>query len=188
MISLQLHSSSGTTLAPHFFNQGDSTDDRVKRKISHLMHRATELQIPGFFLRSGYAYPCQDPKNHPIRTGISQRSTLVNELERSTSFTLTVYTIPYPQGHKGLQCEGNPPASTPFLFHKDEALPVYNLMHHTYSDDRNRHHISEASVIPNPAASDTEEIEKPPTDPTSRKVWGPDLDTGNDTPYWQRAI
>jgi len=106
----------------------------------------------------------------------------------STSFTLTVYTIPYPQGHKGLQCEGNPPASTPFLFHKDDALPVYNLMHHTYSDDRHRQHISKASVIPNPAASDTEEIEKPPTDPTSPKVWGPDLDTGNDISYWQRAI
>jgi len=188
MIALQQRSPSGTALTPLLFNQGDSIEDRVKRKISHLMYRATELQIPGHFLRSGYAYPCQDPKNHPIRSGISQRSTLVDELERSTSFTLTVYTIPYPQGHQGLHCEGNPPASTPFLFHKDDALPVYNLMHHTYSDDRHRYHFSEASVIPNPAASDTEESEEPPTFPTSRKVWGPDLDTGNDTPYWQRAI
>jgi len=188
MIALQQCSPSGTTLTPLFFNQGDSIEDRAKRKISHLMYRATELQIPGNFLRSGYAYPCQDPKNHPIRTGISQRSTLVNELERSTSFTLTVYTIPYPQGHQGLQCEGNPPASTPFLFHKDDALPVYNLMHHTYSEDCHRHHFSEASVTPNPAASDTEESDEPPTFPISRKVWGPDLDTGNDTPNWQRAI
>jgi len=188
MISLQQRSSSGTTLTPLFFNQGDTIDDRVKRKISHLMYRAAELQIPGTYLRSGYAYPCQDPKNHPIRTGISQRPTLVNELELSTSFTLTVYTIPYPQGHQGLQCEGNPPASIPFLFHKDDALPVYYLMHQTYSDDRHRHHISEALVIPNPAASDTEEIHKPPTDPTSRKVWGPDSDILNDTPFWQRAI
>jgi len=61
-------------------------------------------------------------------------------------------------------------------------------MHQTYSDDRHRHHIPEALAISNPAASDTEEIHKPPIDPTSGKVWGPDLDTENDTPYWQRAI
>jgi len=87
MMSLQLHSPSGTTLIPHFFNEGDNIMDKEKRKISHLLHRATELQArPGnYFSRSRYVYPCQDPKNHPIRTGVSQRPTWVNELERSTS-------------------------------------------------------------------------------------------------------
>ena len=102
----------------------------------------------------------------------------MNELERSTSCTLTVYTIPYPQGHQGLQYIGNPPASTPFLFHKAEALPVYNLMPHTYSKDRHRHHLSEAPANPNLAASDTEQREEPPTLLISRKVWGPDLPLG----------
>ena len=112
----------------------------------------------------------------------------MNELERSTSCTLTVYTIPYPQGHQGLQGVGNPPASTPFLFHKEDALPIYNLMHHTYSKDRHGHHFSETAVTPNPAASSTEESEEAPTLLISRKVWGSDLVAENDTPNWQRAI
>jgi len=113
---------------------------------------------------------------------------MLTELESSTSFTLTVYTIPYPQGHAGLQGQGNPTASTPFLFHKDDASPVYYLMHQTYSKDRHRNYITEALAVPNLAAPDTDESHKPPIHPTSRKVWGPDLDAGNDTPYWQRAI
>ena len=56
MISLQQRSPSGTTLTPHFFNQGDTTSDRERRKISHLIHRATDLQIPGTPKRSEYAY------------------------------------------------------------------------------------------------------------------------------------
>jgi len=112
----------------------------------------------------------------------------LNELERSTSFTLTVYTIPYPQGHAGLQREGNPPATTPFLFHKDDASPVYYLMHQTYSEDRHRNYITEALAVPNLAAPDTDEIHMPPLDLTFRKAWGSDLETGNNTPHWQRAI
>jgi len=99
-----------------------------------------------------------------------------------------VYTIPYPQGHQGLQHIGNPPASTPFLFHKGDALPVYNLMPHTYSKDRHRHHLSEAPANPNLAALGTEQREEPPTLLISRKVWGPDLDVDNVTPNWQRTI
>ena len=190
MISLQLHSPSGTTLVPHFFNEGDNIRDREKRKISHLLHRATELQAhPGnYFSRSRYIYPCQDPKNHPIRTGLSQRPTWVNELVCSTSCTLTVYTIPYPQGHQGLLRVGNPPASTPFLFRREDALPVHNLMHHTYSKDRYRHHSSEVLEVPNSAAPGTKESEESPTLTISRKVWGPDLEAENDTPNWQRVI
>ena len=113
---------------------------------------------------------------------------MLNELERSTSFTLTVYTIPYPQGHAGLQREGNPPASTPFLFHKDDTLPVYHFMHQTYSEDRHRYYNTEASAVPNLVAPDTDEIHIPPVDPTFRKVWSSDQETGNYTPHWQRAI
>jgi len=164
--------------------------DREKRKISHLLHRATELQAhPGnYFSRSRYAYPCQDPKNHPIRTGVSQRPTWVNELERSTSCTLTVYTIPYPQGHQGFLRVGNPLASTPFLFRREDALPVHNLMHHTYSKDRYRHHSSDIIEGPNSAAPGTKESEESPTLTIYRKVWGPDLEAENDNPNWQRVI
>jgi len=58
MIALQQRSPPGTTLAPHFFNQGDTKGERRSRKISHLIHRATSLQIPGTPKRSGYSYPC----------------------------------------------------------------------------------------------------------------------------------
>jgi len=188
MISLQQRSPSGTTLNPHFFNQGDTTSERERRKISHLIHRATDLQLPGTPKRSEYSYPCQDPKSHSERTGASQRPTLLNELERSTSFALTVYTIPYPQGHAGLQREGNPSATTPFLFDKDDASPVYCLMHQTFSEDRHRNYIAAAYAVPKLAAPDMEEIHLPPLDLTSRKAWGSDLGIGNITPYWQRVI
>ena len=61
-------------------------------------------------------------------------------------------------------------------------------MHQTYSEDRHRNYITEALAVPNLAAPDTDEIHMPPLDPTSRKVWGSDLDTGNYAPHWQRAI
>ena len=188
MISLQQRSPHGATLTPHFFNHGDTTSERERRKISLLIDRATDLQLPGTPKRSEYAYPCQDPKSHPERTGISQRPTLLNELERSTSFALTVHTIPYPQGHAGLQLEGNPPTTTPFLFDKDDASPVYCLMHQTYSEDRHRNDIAGISAVPKLAAPDTEEIHVPPLDLTSRKAWGSDLGIGNKTPHWQRVI
>jgi len=41
-------------------NQGDTNSERKSRKISHLIHRATGIQIPGTLERSEYAYPCQE--------------------------------------------------------------------------------------------------------------------------------
>jgi len=64
-----------------------------------------------------------------MRTGTSKRPAGLNELARSTTFVLTIYTIPYLQGHLGLQNYGNPLALVPFLFDKEDALPVYDLMH-----------------------------------------------------------
>ena len=124
LIALQQRSPHGTSLSPHFFNHGDTLCERKSRKISHLIHRATGLQLPETPLPL-YHHPCQDPQSHPMRTGTSQRPEGLNELIRSTSFVLTIYTIPYPQGHSGLQNYGNPP----FLFDKEDALPVYKLMH-----------------------------------------------------------
>ena len=100
-IALQQRSPHGIPLGPHFFNHGDTLVDRRSRKISHLIHRATGLQTPGSPLPF-YPYPCQDPMSHPIRTCTSQRPEGLNELVRSTSFVLTIYTIPFPQGHSGL--------------------------------------------------------------------------------------
>jgi len=127
-ITLQQRSQHGTSLGPQCFNHGDNPVDRRSRKISHLIHRATGLQLPGTPLPL-YSHPCQDPESHPIRTGTSQRPARLNELVRSTSFVLTIYTIPYPQGHSGLQNYGNPLASSSFLFDKEDPLPIYNLMH-----------------------------------------------------------
>jgi len=107
MIALQQCPPHGTTLTPHFFNHGDTLCDRKSRKISHLIHRATGLQTRGTPLPI-YPYPCLDPDSHPVRTGTSQRPAGLNELARGTSFVLTIYTIPYPQGHTGLQNNGNP--------------------------------------------------------------------------------
>ena len=128
LIALQQRSPHGTSLTPDFFNHGDTLCDRKSRKISHLIRRATGLQTPGTPLPI-YPYPCQDPESHPMRTGTSQRPVGLNELARSTTFVLTIYTIPYPQGHLGLQNYGNPLALVPFLFDKEDALPVYDLMH-----------------------------------------------------------
>jgi len=114
MIALQQHSPQGIPLGPHFFNQGDTQADRKIRQISHLIHRATGLQIPGTPLPI-HPYPCQDPMSHPDRTGTSQRPEDLIELIQSTSFGLTIYTVPYPQGHSGLQSHGNPLTSSPFF-------------------------------------------------------------------------
>jgi len=135
MIALQQRSPQGIPLGPHFFNHGDTQADRESRRISHLIHRATGLQIPGTPLPI-HPYPCQDPMNHPDRTGTSRRPEGLNELIHSTSFGLTIYTVPYPQGHSGLQTNGNPLTSSPLLFHKEDLSPVYNLMHQSFSDNR----------------------------------------------------
>jgi len=189
MIALQQRSPHGTTLGPHFFNQGDTIDERKSRKISHLIHRATSLQIPGNPTRLGHAYPCQDPISHPARTGISQRPTLLNELERSTSFVLTIYTIPYPQGHAGLQHHGNPPASTPFLFDKEAASPVHSLMHQSFSDNRQKKHTAEALAVPTLTDPGTDETDTTPTlPPRPRKIWASDQEARDAILQWQRVI
>jgi len=124
VVALQQHSPQGTTLNPHFFNHGDTKGERKSRKISHLINRTTSLQIPGTPKRSRHFYPCQDTDSHPARTGTSRRPELLNELRRSTSFTLTIYTIPYPQGHTGLQKSGSPSTAAPFLLDKKDTIPV----------------------------------------------------------------
>jgi len=78
MVALQQHSPQGTTLTPHFFNHGDTEGERKIRKISHLINRATSLQIPGTPKRSRHSYPCQDTDSHPARTGTSRRPELFN--------------------------------------------------------------------------------------------------------------
>jgi len=103
LIALQQRSPQGIPLGFHFFNHGDTLADRKSRRISHLIHRATGLQIPGSPLPI-YPYPT----SHPARTCTSRRPEGLIELIRSTSFVLTIYTVPYPQGHSGLQIYGNP--------------------------------------------------------------------------------
>jgi len=82
MVALQQHSPQGTTLAPHFFNHGDTEGGKKSRKISHLICRATGLKTPvtARLGHSGHSYPCQDPASHLARTGTSQRPEPLNEL------------------------------------------------------------------------------------------------------------
>jgi len=105
MVALQQHSPQETTLTLHFFNHGDTEGGKKNWKISHLICRATGLQTPvtARLGHSGHSYSCQDPASHLARTGTSKRPEPLNELVRSTSFTLIIYTIPYPQGHAGLR-------------------------------------------------------------------------------------
>jgi len=190
MIALQQHSPHGTTLTPHFFNHGDTKCERKSRKISHLIHRATGLQTPGTPLPI-HSYPCQDPESHPARTGTSQRPALLNELVRSTSFALTIYTIPYPHGHTGLQQNGNPSAAAPFLLDKEDATPVYSLMHQTFSDNRQKNHIAEALTVSRITLTDpgTDETDTTPTlPPRPRKLWASDPGAGDAALKWQRVI
>jgi len=188
MIALQQRSPHGTTLTPHFFNQGDTKCERKSREISHLIHRAMDLQTPGTPLPI-HPYPCQDPDSHQARTGTSQRPALLNELARSTSFVLTIYTIPYPQGHTGLQQIGNPPAAAPFLLDKEDATPVYSLMHQSFSDNRQKNHIAEALAVPTLTDPGTDETDTTPTLPPSpQKLWASDQEAGDAVFKWQRVI
>jgi len=91
-------------------------------------------------------------------------------LARDTSFVLTIYTIPYSQGHTGLQDNGNPLASAPFLLDKVDASPVYSLMHQSFSDNRQKSHIAETAAVPTLTATDTDHGRRtlhqpPPRDP-----------------------
>jgi len=145
MVALQQHSPPGITLAPHFFNHGDMEVDTKSRRISHLVNRATGLQTPGTSIHSRHPHPCQDPDSHLARSGIVQRPEQLNELVRSTSsFTLTIYTIPYPQGHAGLHGSKYPSATTPFLFDRRNTTPVYRLMYQTFSNNLQHRHRTEA--------------------------------------------
>jgi len=189
MIALQQCSPHVINLTPHFFNQGNTKGERKSKKLSHLIHRVTSLQMPGTPKRSGHSYPCQNPDSHPARTGTSQRPTLLNELACSTSFVLTIYTIPYPQGHAGLQHNGHPPASTPFLFDKEDASPVHSLMHQSFSDNRQKSHIAEALTVPTLTDPDTDETDTTPTLPLRpRKLWASDQESRDAVLQWQRVI
>ena len=188
LIALQQRSPHGTSLGPHFFNHEDNLVDRRSRKISHLIHRATGLQLPGTPLPL-YSHPCQDPESHPIRTGTSQRPAGLNELVRSTSFVLTIYTIPYPQGHSGLQNYGNPLASSPFLFDKEDPLPVYNLMHQSFSDNRLKSHVAEMSAVSTPTVPNIDQMDTTPTPPPSpRRLWALEQAVGDTLLKWQNVI
>jgi len=98
----------------------------------------------------------------------------LNELVRSTSFTLTIYTIPYPQGHTGLQKSGNPSAAAPFLLDKKDTIPVYRLMHQTFNDNLQQHHSTEALTEPRDIPTDPGTDGKGNTltlPPRPRKLW-----------------
>jgi len=191
MVALQQHSTQGTTLTPHFFNHGDTECERKSRKISHLINRATSLQIRGTPLRSRHSYPCQDTDSHPARTGTSRRPELLNELVRSTSFTLTIYTIPYPQGHTGLQKSGNPSAAAKFLLDKKDTIPVYRLMHQTFSDNLQQHHSAETLTEPRDILTDPGTDGKGNTltlPPRPRRLWASGQGASDAALKWQRVI
>ena len=62
-------------------------------------------------------------------------------------------------------------------------------MHQTFSDNRQRNHIAEASVVSNPTAPDTDEKDTAPTFPLSpRKLWASDQEARDVLLQWQRVI
>ena len=140
---LSQHTPQGMVMTPHFFNYGDTEVDTKNRRISHLIHRATGLPGP-----LDTPFPCQNLDSHPIKSGTAQRTELPTELIRSTSFTLTIYTVPYPQGHSGPQANEHPLTATPFLFDRRDATPVYRLMYQTFSDSLHDRQPTEVSSEP----------------------------------------
>ena len=107
-----------------------------------------------------------------MRTGTSQRPAELNKLARGTSFVLTIYTNSFPQGHTGLQNNGNPLASAPFLLDKEDASPIYSLMHQSFSDNRQKSHIAETAAVPTLTAPGTDETDATPTPPPRpRRLW-----------------
>jgi len=124
-----------------------------------------------------------------MRTGTSQRPAGLNELAHGTSFVLTIYTIPYPQGHSGLQNNGNPLASAPFLLDKEDVSPVYSLMHQSFSDNSQKSHIAETAAEPTLTAPDTDQTDTTPTPPPGpRRLWASDQDAGDVLLKWQKVI
>ena len=188
MIALQQRSPQGLPLDPHFFNPGDTQADRRGRRISHLIHRATGLQIPGTPLPI-HPYPCQDPTSHPDRTGTTRRPEGLNELIRSTSFVLTIYTVPYPQGHSGLQILGNPLMSSPFLFDKEDLSPVHNLMHQSLSDNLLKIHAAARTTFPFTTAQIVHQMDTVPNPPLEpRRLWASKQCGGDVLLKWQNVV
>ena len=110
---------------------------------------------------------------------------------RSTSFTLTIYTIPYPQGHTGLQKSGNPSAAAPFLLDKKDTIPVYRLMHQTFNDNLQQHHSTEALTEPRDIPTDPRTDGKGNTltlPPRPRKLWASGQRASEAALKWQRVI
>ena len=193
MVALQQHCPQGTTLTPQFFNHEDTEGEKKSRKISYLICRATGLQTPVTAREghSGHSYPCQDPASHLARTGTSGRLEPLNELVRSTSFTLIICTIPYSKGHIGLQRNRNPPAAAPFLLDIKDTTPVYRLMHQTFCDNLQQGHLTEvmAESRNTLAALGTERtrVNLIPS-PRFRKVWASSQRSMEDPLIWQRVI
>jgi hypothetical protein len=61
-------------------------------------------------------------------------------------------------------------------------------MHQTFSDDRQRNYIAEASAVPKLAAPDTEENHTPPFTLISRKSWGSGQEARDKPLHWQMVI
>ena len=99
---------------------------------------------------------------------------------RSTSFVLTIYTISYPQGHSGLQIYGNPLASIPFLFDKEDLSPVYNLMHQSFSNNRLKSHAAAIAPVPSPIAHNIDQMDTASTPPMEpRRLWASERGGGD---------
>jgi len=186
--ALQQRSPQGILLGPHFFNPGDTYEDRQSRLISHLIHRAAGLQLPGHPLPI-HPYPCQDPMSHPDRTGISQRPEGLNELIQSTSFGLAIYTVPYPQGHSGPQSHGNPLTSSPFLFDKEDLSPVYTLMHQSFSDNRLMSKAAARTSVLSTTALNAHQMHSEPNPPPEpRRLWASEQGEGDTLLLWRNVI
>ena len=158
----------------------------MSRQISHLIWRATGLQAPGTPLPY-YSHPCQDPTSHPVRTGTTPRPEGLQELILSTSFSLTIYTVPYPQGHSGLRSHGNPLMASPFLFDKADLLPVYNIMHQSFSDNLRKSQADASnSALPTTTQNGFQLDIVPIPPPEPRRLWASTQGEGDS--QWRNVI
>jgi len=172
-------------MTPHFFNYGDTEVDTKNRRISH---PEPGLQAPG---ASRHPFSCQHSDNHPIKSGTAQRTELLTELIRSTSFTLTIYTVPYPQGHSGPQANGHPLTATPFLFDRRDVTPVYQIMYQTFSDSLHHRQPTEASPDPQHTLAATEVTwggEGSAPSRSYRTIWALDERSVENALQWWRVI
>jgi len=186
MVALQQRSPTGSLLEPHFFNPGDTHEDRKSRQLSHLICRATGLQAPGTPLPY-YFYPCQDPMHHPVRTGTTLRPEGLQELILCTSFSLTIYTVPYPQGHSGFRGNGNPLMASPFLFDTADLLPVYNIMHQSFSDNLLKNQAEAIILALTTTTQNGIQLDIVPTPPLEpRRLWSSEQE-GVDS-QWRNVI